>query len=132
MIVSSCHCGAVRLELPEPPEVLTACNCSICRRIGGLWAYYRPEQVKLVSAPDATLAYVWGDKCLSLHTCRTCGCTTHWEPIPKENAEKMGINARMLDPTVIEGARVRHLDGADSWEVIGWSTHPPYAAGAND
>ncbi len=123
MIDASCHCGAVRFEIAEPPETLTQCNCSICRRIAGLWAYYRPEHVKLVSPPGATLAYVWGDRILELHTCRTCGCTTHSERIQKEGAEKMGVNARMMDPAVIAGLRVRHLDGADTWEVLGWSVH---------
>ncbi len=123
MINASCHCGAVRFEIAEPPEMLTLCNCSICRRIAGLWAYYRPEQVKLVSPPGATLAYVWGDRFLELHTCRTCGCTTHSERIEKEGAERMGVNARMMDPSVIAGLRVRHLDGADTWEVLAWSVH---------
>ncbi|MCA9552625.1 MAG: GFA family protein [Myxococcales bacterium] len=123
MVTTSCHCGAVRCELAAPPETLTQCNCSICRRIGGLWAYYRPEQVKLVSEPGATLAYVWGDRFLELHTCRTCGCTTHWEPVEKEGATKMGINARMMEPAVIAGLRVRHIDGADTWEELGWSVH---------
>ena len=33
----SCHCGAVRMTLPETPTVATDCNCSLCRRIGGPW-----------------------------------------------------------------------------------------------
>jgi len=36
----SCHCGAVRLTLPAAPEKATSCNCSLCRRSGGIWAYY--------------------------------------------------------------------------------------------
>lgn len=34
MITASCHCGAVRLETEVPPEEVTECNCSICRRLG--------------------------------------------------------------------------------------------------
>ena len=126
MVTSSCHCGAVRLEVPEAPTVLTSCNCSICRRQGGLWAYYEPKQVKIIAEPGATLAYVWGDRMLELHTCRTCGCTTHWESVEKEGAQKMGINARMMDPKVITGLRVKHLDGADTWQVLGWSVCGAY------
>ncbi len=37
----SCHCGAVRLTLPALPDKATKCNCSICRRINGLWALLR-------------------------------------------------------------------------------------------
>jgi len=39
MLEGSCHCGAVRLTLPSPPEVATQCNCSLCRRIGSPWVY---------------------------------------------------------------------------------------------
>jgi hypothetical protein len=45
MIVASCHCGAVLLEITEAPPEITDCNCSICRRYGVLWAYYSPRQV---------------------------------------------------------------------------------------
>jgi hypothetical protein len=31
----SCHCGAVRMTLPSTPKVTAACNCSLCRQIGG-------------------------------------------------------------------------------------------------
>ena len=126
MIKASCHCGAVRMEIAEPPTQLTDCNCSICRRRGTLWAYYHPDQVK-ISAEGATFAYVWGDRMLELHTCKTCGCATHWEATKKEGAERMGVNARLMDPAVITGLKVRHLDGANSWEVLGWTVHPPYA-----
>ena len=39
MIRASCHCGAVCLEIDAAPAEVTECNCSICRRYGGLWAY---------------------------------------------------------------------------------------------
>jgi hypothetical protein len=34
----SCHCGAVRIEVPGAPEWLGRCNCSFCRRVGSLMA----------------------------------------------------------------------------------------------
>jgi hypothetical protein len=37
MLYASCHCGAVLLEIARKPRQLTECNCSICRRYGGLW-----------------------------------------------------------------------------------------------
>jgi len=50
MIEASCHCGAVRIEVPSAPETVTSCNCSICRRYGVLWAYYQPQSVRVVCA----------------------------------------------------------------------------------
>lgn len=115
-VTGSCHCGAVQVEVARAPTELTSCNCSICRRLGSLWAYYPPTDVKI---SGATATYCWGDKSLDLHHCATCGCTTHWSPRPGTDPNRMGINARLLAPEVVEAARVRRLDGAsDNWKYL--------------
>ena len=72
----SCHCGAVRMTLPSTPEVATDCNCSLCRRIGGPWVYFEFGTVRIEGHPEATAAYIWGDKTLRTIHCKTCGCVT--------------------------------------------------------
>jgi hypothetical protein len=114
MIEASCHCGAVKLEVEAAPVELTSCNCSICRRLGTLWGYYAPAQVRVVG-PTAT--YRWGDKTLDLHRCASCGCTTHWSPVDPAY-QRMGVNARLMDPAIVAAARIRRLDGADTWEFL--------------
>ena len=47
MIEASCDCGAVRMEIDEPPLWVTDCNCGICRRYGALWAYYPLAKVRV-------------------------------------------------------------------------------------
>lgn len=118
MIRGSCHCGAVTFELAETPAWLTACNCSICRRIGSVWAHAEMGRIALTAAADATLAYAWGDKSLAFHTCRNCGCTTHWEPMEPAPQSQMAVNCRMADPADIAGIRIRHFDGADTWSFV--------------
>ena len=59
MIRASCHCGAVVVEADSLPATVTSCNCSICRRIAGLWAYYKRSQARLIAGHDAVAAYVW-------------------------------------------------------------------------
>ncbi len=119
MIQGSCHCGAVRWEFGAIPDKLTSCNCSICRRIAALWAYGTLANVRVTADVNATLAYVQGDKMLSIHTCRTCGCTTHWQSLAPEGDEwRIAVNMRMADPADYAGIRVRHFDGADSWEFL--------------
>ena len=110
MIKAACHCGAVQLEIAAPPETLTQCNCSICRRLGALWAYYERDQVKVIGAADATGAYVWGDRCIEFHHCRTCGCSTHYDSLGDFN--RRAVNARLMAPDVIADTPRQQFDGA--------------------
>jgi len=111
MIEASCHCGAIRLDIAQAPAAVTSCNCSICRRYGVLWAYYSPSQVTLRPDNGPTDIYMWDDRAIEFHRCRTCGCVTHWAAVDR-TLDRMGVNARLMDPDVLAGARVRHLDGA--------------------
>ncbi len=111
MTEASCHCGAVRLRLAHAPAEVTECNCSICRRYGVIWAYYRPEEVRLVPPHAATDTYAWDDRSLDFHRCRACGCVTHWQPVNRDPG-RMGVNARLLPPETLASARRRLLDGA--------------------
>jgi len=112
MIKASCHCGSVQLEVPTPPENVTRCNCSICSKLGGLWAYYDPAVVNLATNRDAIDTYIWGDKMIQICRCSTCGCTTHWESIDPEITGRMGINSRMMADIDLDQIPVRHVDGA--------------------
>jgi hypothetical protein len=116
MIAGSCHCGAVQLEIPSAPTKLTSCNCSICRRLGTVWAYYAPADVRITGP---TVGYRWGDHALELHHCQTCGCTTHWSPIGNTDPNRMGIHMRLFDPALIASIPVRRVDGAaDTWAEL--------------
>jgi hypothetical protein len=110
-IKASCHCGTMTLTLAEAPSEVTDCTCSICRRYGALWAYYSLSDVTIMGG--TTDKYLWNDRSISFHRCRTCGCVTHWSPETRSE-DRMGVNARLLDLAVLETVRVRHLDGAVS------------------
>lgn len=114
----SCHCGAVRLRLPSTPTVATTCNCSLCRRIGGPWVYFEFGTVEIEGHPEHTVAYVQGDRTLSTIHCRTCGCVTHWEPLPPTPGTRHGVNLGNFDPALIASVRVRRFDGADTWTFL--------------
>jgi hypothetical protein len=117
MIRASCHCGSVRLEIDAPPSEVTECNCSICRRYGVLWAYYPPVRVRVLPPDPPTDVYAWGDKSIEFHRCRNCGCVSHWAAVNR-GRDRMGVNARLMAPEVLAGARVRHLDGANTERYI--------------
>jgi len=118
MLISSCHCGAVRIEVPRRPSQLTDCNCSICRRYGTLWAYYKADSVRVVCAPGATSSYRWRNKRLKFVRCKACGCVTHWVPSRLTDSSRMGVNARNFEPAELDTLRIRRLDGASSWKYL--------------
>jgi hypothetical protein len=114
---ASCHCGAVRLRMDQAPTDVTDCNCSICRRYGVLWAYYSPSHVQLSPTNGSTDIYMWDDRSIEFHRCKTCGCVTHWASVDRA-LDRMGVNARLMDPAALAGARVRRLDGAGTEQYV--------------
>jgi hypothetical protein len=114
LIESSCVCGAVRLAISRAPDELVDCNCSICRRYAARWAYYPLKDV--IVPGGLTDVFMLGPKKIEFHRCKICGCVTHWSP--RDQRDEMGVNARLLDPEVVAGARVRHLDGANTWKYL--------------
>jgi hypothetical protein len=107
-VQGSCHCGNVKIELPNKPEWVANCNCSLCRKLAWRVAYYPPEQVRI---SGETSAYVWGDRMIGIHHCPNCGCATHWATL-EEDFGKMGINARLLDDFDERAIEVRDYDNA--------------------
>ena len=93
MIQGSCHCGAVQWRFDAMPESATACNCTVCRRYGVLWAYdYEDEGIHV---SGATQAYVRG-KSIGFHFCPACGCVAYWRSLEpdKEGRRRIAVNLR--------------------------------------
>jgi hypothetical protein len=120
-----CHCGAVTLTVPRPPSWVVQCGCSICAKLGVLWAYY-PDADGEVTGPTDT--YVCNNRVIAFHRCRTCGCTTHWRTLGKDFG-RMGINARLLDGFDSAAVQVRVVPGPTP-EVFAadWPPSAPTAA----
>ena len=118
MIRAACHCEAVRFEIAEPPEWVLDCNCTLCRRYGALWTYFREpggqERLLLKPAPGTTDAYRWLEGDLAFCSCKVCGCVTHIEADKADPPFIFAVNARMmagLDPAKV---RVRRIDNSHS------------------
>ena len=114
----TCHCGAIRIEVPSLPDKVTDCNCSLCRRLGALWAYYEVGTVRVEGHPEKTSGYIWGDKTLRTVRCATCGCVTHWEPLDPAFTGRHGVNIRNFDVKLLESVTIRRFDGADTWKFL--------------
>ena len=114
-ISGSCHCGAVTFEVDPNGRFLVQCNCSICRRLATLWLHAPPAKATVNAPEGSTIAYRWGDKGIAFHTCKTCGCTTHWAGT---SGDQLAVNMRLAAPADIDALQIRRFDGADTWEFL--------------
>jgi hypothetical protein len=119
MLAASCHCGAVRLEVARKPRTVTDCNCSICRRYGALWAYYKATSVRVVCRSGVLSSYSWRRKTLKFFHCKMCGCITHHERARNRPDSTVAVNARnFVEPSALVAVRIRRLDGASTWKYL--------------
>jgi hypothetical protein len=117
-IQGTCCCGAVRLEVARKPRKLTQCNCSVCRRYGTLWAYYTEKSVSITAARGALVSYSVRPGGLRFVHCATCGCVIRWARRRKGPDERMGLNARLLDPEAVAHIPIEVLDGDRTWKIL--------------
>lgn len=117
----SCHCGATKFEVARQPAEMTSCTCSYCAKTGGLWAYYAPEDFKLLTLEGDRGLYLWNSKLVEHYFCRSCGCSTYgvspeWVDMkPDPEKKKVAINARLLDDVDIGVIPVTVIDGKNLW-----------------
>ena len=83
-----------------------------------MWAHADADKIELTGVADSTIAYAWGDKTLAVHSCKCCGCTTHWTSLDPEVNPRGAVNCRVVDTADIIDLRIRDFDGADSWEYL--------------
>jgi len=119
----TCHCKAIRITFPPLREPALECLCSICRRYGALWAYYKPDEIHVHTTTistttsiddggegDAIEAYVWGNKTLSFNRCKKCGCMTHYTVVG-DTEPRVAVNCRMLERDEFDRLESEQSDG---------------------
>jgi len=118
MIEGSCHCGAVHWRFDRVPEQATACNCSVCRRYGTLWAY--DFEGEAIHVTGETRAYAWGDRAIGFHFCPICGGLTHWRSnhLRRDGRRRSAVNLRMAEPEAVAGIAIEHLNGLEDFEPV--------------
>jgi hypothetical protein len=113
-IQGSCHCGSVTWTHQGMPESATACNCTVCRRYGVLWAYDYEGEGITVTGP--TTVYARGD-CITFHFCPSCGCVVCWkdQELDEKGRRRMAVNLRLTEPDPIAQVPMRHFEGLNTF-----------------
>lgn len=119
MIKGACHCGRVLWSFDGLPESATACNCTVCRRYGVLWAYdFEGERIKV---SGETRAYIWGKRKIGFHFCPECGCVAYWRGLTlrQTGRRRIAVNLRLAEPDAVGTIILDHFDGLVSFDDLG-------------
>ena len=117
-IVGKCHCEKVKFTYNDTPDFAVSCNCSICRRLGTKWIYGTAKTIQIDAPDGTTTSYVWGDREIAFHTCKTCGTTTHYSTVADPENGRVAVNLNLAELNDIKTVKLRHFDGADSWTFL--------------
>jgi len=121
MIEGTCHCGAAGWTMTGDPGPVTACNCTLCRRYGALWAYdFEGGRIRF-SGPTVTYRRPGkADPALEIHICPTCGCVIAWRGLrlEEDGRRRLAVNVRLAPPDVVADLPIDHFDGLESFEDL--------------
>jgi hypothetical protein len=119
MLTGTCHCGQAGWALEGDPGSITACNCTLCRRYGTLWAYdYEGERIA-VSGETASYTRKGSDRpSLEILFCPTCACVLSWRGLGLDahGRRRMAVNLRLAPPDEVGDLPIDHFDGLDTFE----------------
>ena len=107
----SCHCQAVSFVVDLDLDQALQCNCSICTKLGAVWAFAPKAKMTLKSGADALGDYQFGNKRLHHRMCRHCGIESFAEGVAPDGAPTVGVNLRCLEGVEVAKLTPRQYDG---------------------
>ena len=110
----SCHCGRVRFEVATEVPITEACdcNCSMCRRRGGL-LWFGPATALDLATPRENLgSYKFNRHHIDHHFCPNCGVSPFSEGVDKSGAKTVAVNLRALPGVDLARLKIVQIDGA--------------------
>ncbi|MEZ5947169.1 MAG: hypothetical protein R3C04_10030 [Hyphomonas sp.] len=88
MIEGSCHCGKVQWTFEGDAGSVTACNCTLCRRYGVLWAYdYQNQRIRLTGETASYVRADQKDPQLEILFCPACAGVAAWRALQADGRE---------------------------------------------
>ena len=109
-----CHCGGIAFELEaDPITEAMDCNCSMCRKRGGLLAFFPREALVLSTPASAMGTYTFNQNRIRHHFCPRCGVAPFSEGVdPRTGAQIASVNLRCVPAVDLAALRITQVDGA--------------------
>ncbi|MDV6331687.1 GFA family protein [Asticcacaulis sp. 201] len=108
----SCHCGQIAFEVEGDFTEGLDCNCSLCRRRGGLLAFVPADAFRLKTPENALSTYRFNTRVLQHHFCANCGIAPFSDGQNGEGAATKAINLRCLPDMDLDALKITKWDGA--------------------
>lgn len=121
MLKGSCHCGAATWTLTGDPGSITACNCTLCRRYGALWAYdFENDRITLTGVTSTFRRIGKADPTIEIVFCPTCAGVLAWRGVrlEEDGRRRMAVNVRLADPEAVATLAIDSFDGLDTFEDL--------------
>lgn len=121
MISGRCHCKTAGWTLKGDPGSITACNCTLCRRYGALWAYdFIDERISITGKTRSYRRIDAAQPALEILFCEACACVVAWRGLEpeKDGRRRVAVNVRLADPADVTHLEIDHFDGLDTFDDL--------------
>ena len=109
-----CHCGRVQFEVEAAADqVISSCNCSICRMTGYLHLHVSKAAFRLIQGEKDLGTYQFNTGVAKHTFCRHCGIKSFY--VPRSHPDGISVNARCLVPGTVQEMKISQFDG-QNWE----------------
>lgn len=107
----SCHCGAIAFEVEGEFGTGLDCNCSLCRRRGGLLAFVPRDQLVLKTPEENVSTYRFNRHVIEHHFCAKCGIAPYGEGRDPKGNSMAAVNLRCISAIDLETLSITKVDG---------------------
>ena len=121
MLEGRCHCGQAGWTFKGNVGAVTACNCTVCRRYGALWAYgYEGSKANFFGETQTYTRPGKAEPALEIHFCAACAGVIGYRSLQLEEdgSRKIAINVRLAPPESVLNVPIERFDGLDSFEDL--------------
>lgn len=107
-----CQCGKVRYEAQADIGEVITCNCSRCRKVGGLLSAVARSDFRLLSGENEMTDYRFNKGAIHHPFCKTCGIQSYAHGKGSGGKDMVMLNVRCLDGIDPEQFTVKKFDSA--------------------
>lgn len=108
----SCHCGKIAFEVDGDFKTAIDCNCSLCRRRGGLLAFVPRDKLKLQTPEENKSTYTFNNHVIKHHFCSNCGIAPYGEGVLPNGDPMASVNLRCIPVIDLGSLEIMPYDGA--------------------